>query len=71
MSLFASLPLTRGRTDLSTAMFFPKDNPGYYALAEDAKKLIVNWTTGEWYESSTGDLKMIENDVESEEHMEL
>ena len=35
-------------------MFFPKDNPGYYSMSEAAKKLIVEWTTNEWYESSTG-----------------
>jgi len=35
-------------------MFFPKDNPGYYKLSEDAKNLIIQWTTNEWYESSTG-----------------
>lgn len=36
-------------------MFYPKDNPGYYALSEQAKALIVAWTTDEWYESSTGE----------------
>ncbi len=34
-------------------MFYPKDNPGYFALSEQAKTLIVQWTTNEWYESST------------------
>ncbi|KAI9744791.1 MAG: hypothetical protein M1818_001716 [Claussenomyces sp. TS43310] len=37
------------------AMFTPKDNPGYYTLSEEAKNLIVKWTTNEWYESSTDD----------------
>lgn len=41
------------------AMFYPKDNPGYYGMSEDAKKLIVQWTTNEWYESSTGDVKLL------------
>lgn len=36
-------------------MFFPKENPGYYALSENAKALIVEWTTNDWYESSSGD----------------
>jgi len=36
-------------------MFYPKDNPGYYEMADSAKKLIVEWTMNDWYESSTGD----------------
>ncbi|KAF7862755.1 hypothetical protein EAF04_007627 [Stromatinia cepivora] len=40
-------------TSAHMTMFFPKDNPGYYALSEEAKKLIVEWSTNEWYESST------------------
>jgi hypothetical protein len=39
-------------------MFYPKDNPGFYAMSEDAKKLIVHWTTNEWYESSTVDVNL-------------
>jgi hypothetical protein len=48
-----------------SAMFFPKDNPGYYALSEEAKALVVKWATNSWYESSTGDENMsgIENDL--------
>lgn len=46
------------------AMFYPKDNPGFYAMSEDAKKFIVEWTTNDWYESSTGDVKLM---VEHEE----
>jgi len=45
-------------------MFFPKDNPGYYAMSENAKKLIVQWTTNEWYESSTGIQKALEFEQE-------
>lgn len=38
------------------AMFYPKDNPGYYSLAEDAKNLIVHWPIEtDWYESSSDD----------------
>lgn len=47
-------------------MFFPKENPGYYALSENAKKLIIDWSTNEWYESSTGDA-----DMSGIEHQEL
>ncbi|KAG4441256.1 hypothetical protein IFR05_003247 [Cadophora sp. M221] len=53
-------------TGAHMSMFFPKDNPGYYTLSEDAKKLIIDWTTNEWYESSTGDA-----DMSGIEHQEL
>jgi hypothetical protein len=43
------------RANLTLAMFYPKDNPGYYEMADAAKKLIVEWSTNDWYESSTGD----------------
>jgi len=33
-----------------TAMFKPKENPGYYAMREQAKDLIVEWKNSEWYE---------------------
>lgn len=36
-------------------MFFPKNNPGYYALSEEAKALIMEWVAGEWYETSEGE----------------
>lgn len=36
-------------------MFFPKTNPGYYSLSEDAKGLIMEWVAGEWYETSEGE----------------
>lgn len=37
-------------------MFFPRENPGYYSMVEQAKELIVMWTAEPWYESSsTGD----------------
>lgn len=34
-------------------MFEPKENPGYNKLADGAAQLIAQWTTNEWYESST------------------
>ena len=40
-------------------MFYPKDNPGYYGLSENAKQLIIQWATNDWYESATGDTKML------------
>jgi len=40
-------------------MFFPKDNPGYYAMSEEATAYIVQWATNDWYESSTGDSKVL------------
>ncbi|KAE8450934.1 hypothetical protein EG329_005374 [Mollisiaceae sp. DMI_Dod_QoI] len=42
-------------TGAHMTMFYPKDNPGYYAMSEQAKGLIVKWTIDEWYESSTGE----------------
>jgi hypothetical protein len=44
-------------------MFYPKDNPGYYAMSENARELVVTWTTNEWYESSTGKQLAIEQDL--------
>jgi hypothetical protein len=44
------------------AMFFPKDNPGYYTLSEEAKSLVVEWVTNEWYESATGKQLAIEQE---------
>ncbi|KAL2752872.1 hypothetical protein ACRALDRAFT_2077262, partial [Sodiomyces alcalophilus JCM 7366] len=39
-------------THAHTSMFESALNPGYGALAEDAKALIVQWTKNEWYKSS-------------------
>jgi hypothetical protein len=41
-------------------MFYPKENPGFYAMSEVAKKLIVQWATNEWSESSTGAIKLLD-----------
>lgn len=38
----------------NVAMFYPKDNPGYYSMSESAKKLIITWSSNDWYESSSG-----------------
>lgn len=48
-------------------MFYPKDNPGYYALSEQAKALIVAWTTDDWYESSTGETVQFTTEDEDNE----
>jgi hypothetical protein len=45
------------------AMFYPKDNPGYFAMSEEARALIAEWATNEWYESSTGYQLAIENEL--------
>lgn len=45
-------------------MFYPKDNPGYYDMSEMAKGLIVQWTTNDWYESSTRDTNNIASEHE-------
>lgn len=47
-------------------MFYPKDNPGYYEMADAAKKLIVDWTKNEWYEFSDGN-ETKTFDIENEE----
>jgi hypothetical protein len=39
-------------------MFYPKDNPGYFTLCEQAKTLIAQWTVNDWYESSTEDVRI-------------
>lgn len=33
--------ITTGTID----MFYPKDNPGYYQMADQAKSVIVTWVT--------------------------
>lgn len=55
-------------------MFFPKDNPGYYSMSEEAKKLIILWSTNEWYESSTMEAMMetfVEDGLSKDAHQEL
>jgi len=37
-----------------TSLFFPRDNPQYYALVERAKELLVEWVDRGWYEGSEG-----------------
>ncbi|PQE33542.1 alpha beta-Hydrolase protein [Rutstroemia sp. NJR-2017a WRK4] len=56
----------KDETGAHTAMFFPKENPGYYALSEKAAKLIMKWSMNEWYESSTKDAPAISQQVENQ-----
>ena len=55
LPVLLQFPLKRTQLTHPIAMFYPKENPGYYALSESAKKFIVQWTKNEWYESSTGE----------------
>jgi len=44
-------------TDETTAhmsMFFPRDNPGFYALGESAKECLSSWIDQGWYRASSG-----------------
>lgn len=36
------------------SMFFPRDNPGFYALGEKAKGKLASWVDQGWYQSSDG-----------------
>ncbi|KAM3083744.1 hypothetical protein ACMFMF_001109 [Clarireedia jacksonii] len=54
------------KANYCVAMFFPKENPGYYALSERAAKLIMKWSMNEWYESSTTDPPAIGKQVEQQ-----
>lgn len=46
-------------------MFFPKDNPGYYSLSEEAKRHIVEWMSNDWYDSSTGETTQLAIEAEA------
>ncbi|KAI9867846.1 MAG: hypothetical protein M1813_007668 [Trichoglossum hirsutum] len=42
----------RDETLAHMSMFFPRDNPGYYHLADDTTTTIASWTSNYWYEGS-------------------
>ena len=44
----------KDETTAHTAMFFPQENPGFYALGEAAKEIVGSWIDQGWYQSSTG-----------------
>ena len=44
-------------------MFEPKENPGYEKLVQDGKLRIVEWLQNEWYETSSEEKLMIEDDM--------
>ncbi|RFU24916.1 hypothetical protein B7463_g11422, partial [Scytalidium lignicola] len=48
------------------SMFNPEDNPGYNEMSDLAAKLIVQWTTNDWYKSSSNskDIRISGNQVE-------
>ena len=45
----------KDETVAHTSMFVPRENPGYYAMSEEAKELIISWVDKTWYESSDSD----------------
>jgi len=42
----------KDETMAHTTMFYPRDNPGFYALGENAKDLITQWVDQGWYATS-------------------
>jgi len=44
----------KDETTAHTSMFYPRENPGFYALGEASKEIVCSWVDQEWYESSTG-----------------
>ncbi|KAI9716261.1 MAG: hypothetical protein M1812_005486 [Candelaria pacifica] len=58
-------------TQAHMSMFYPKDNPGYYRMSEQAKDLVVRWASNDWYESSTGEIGDMEVESEAEDQTEV
>lgn len=44
----------KDETSAHVSMFFPQDNPGFYALGEASKEIVSSWIDQGWYESSSG-----------------
>ena len=43
----------KDETTAHTTMFYPKENPGFYALGEASKEIIASWIDQGWYSTST------------------
>jgi hypothetical protein len=41
-------------TTAHMSMFYPRDNPGFYALGDSAKDCVTGWIDRVWYNSSEG-----------------
>ena len=48
-------------------MFEPRSNPGYYGMSENAKELVVEWATNQWYEEATRGETMTEKETLDED----
>lgn len=44
----------RDETTAHMSMFYPRENPGFYALGEASKEIIGAWVDQGWYQSSSG-----------------
>ena len=44
----------RDETVAHMSMFYPKDNPGYFVMAERAKEVLAGWVDQGWYAGSEG-----------------
>lgn len=49
------------------SMFEPRSNPGYYGMSENAKELVVEWATNQWYEEATRGETMTEKETLDED----
>ncbi|KZF26737.1 hypothetical protein L228DRAFT_279901 [Xylona heveae TC161] len=52
------------------SMFLPRDNPGYYDMAEHARELITGWLQNEWYESADS-VQIMEQGGDDSRNVEL
>ncbi|GAM89061.1 hypothetical protein ANO11243_070950 [Dothideomycetidae sp. 11243] len=50
-----------------TAMFTPRDHPGYYSMSDKARNLVVTWVDSAWYAGSQGDEEQEEQEEENDE----
>ncbi|KAK5456141.1 hypothetical protein LTS15_005460 [Exophiala xenobiotica] len=45
-------------TTAHMSMFIPRDNPGFYALGQQAKECLTSWIDQGWYETSHGTTRL-------------